>query len=319
MLINNFYLFGLCESKGKSNEKIPKMLSILFPTYLNYLIIEYLLSKDNKDLEALILQLFKFEELAKNIKNKYLLSYLNDKFEINFRNIYSLFGDINLISNFFYESLFYIIKEFNQKYKYELIQSDLSLCSTIIIGKIIYLINIGNNSNALICYKNSNSYTDEEWGYRVLSSIKINKVIKKLSLVNNNDLNSSKEISKENINEPFIFKLNNKESLIIDSTNIKNGTIFEQQTIKYEINSNDKFIIIASFGFWKYMDLDETVNIIGEYYNKDMASDQVAKLIVEIAENKCFEEKKKKHNLYTQQGNVEYNDITCIIIYLDAK
>ena len=319
MLINNFYLFGLCESKGKSNEKIPKMLSILFPTYLNYLIIEYLLSKDNKDLEALILQLFKFEELAKNIKNKYLLSYLNDKFEINFRNIYSLFGDINLISNFFYESLFYIIKEFNQKYKYELIQSDLSLCSTIIVGKIIYLINIGNNSNALICYKNSNSYTDEEWGYRVLSSIKINKVIKKLSLVNNNDLNSSKEISKENINEPFIFKLNNKESLIIDSTNIKNGTIFEQQTIKYEINSNDKFIIIASFGFWKYMDLDETVNIIAEYYNKDMASDQVAKLIVEIAENKCFEEKKKKHNLYTQQGNVEYNDITCIIIYLDAK
>ena len=315
----DFYLFGLCESKGKSNEKIPKMLSILFPTYLNYLIIEYLLSKDNKDLEALILKLFKFEELAKNIKNKYLLSYLNDKFEINFRNIYSLFGDINLISNFFYESLFYIIKEFNQKYKYELIQSDLSLCSTIIIGKIIYLINIGNNSNALICYKNSNSYTDEEWGYRVLSSIKINKVIKKLSLVNNNDLNSSKEISKENINEPFIFKLNNKESLIIDSTNIKNGTSFEQQTIKYEINSNDKFIIIASFGFWKYMDLDETVNIIAEYYNKDMASDQVAKLIVEIAENKCFEEKKKKHNLYTQQGNVEYNDITCIIIYLDAK
>ena len=181
------------------------------------------------------------------------------------------------------------------------------------------MINIGNNSNALICYKNSNSYTDEEWGYRVLSSIKINKVIKKLSLVNNNDLNSSKEISKENINEPFIFKLNNKESLIIDSTNIKNGTSFEQQTIKYEINSNDKFIIIASFGFWKYMDLDETVNIIAEYYNKDMASDQVAKLIVEIAENKCFEEKKKKHNLYTQQGNVEYNDITCIIIYLDAK
>ena len=294
MLINNLYLFGLCESKGKSNEIISKMLSILFPTYLNYLILEYLLSKDNKDLEALILKLFQFEELAKNIKNKYLLSYLNDKFKINFRNIYSLFGDINLISNFFYESLFYIIKEFRQKYKYELAQSSLNLCSIIIIGKILYLINIGNNSNALICYKNSNSNTDEEWGYRTLSSTKINKVIKNLSLVNNNDINSSKEISKENSNEPFIFKLNNKESFILDSLNIKNGIIFGQKTIKYEINSNDKFIIIASFGFWKYMDIDETINIIGDYYNKDLTSDQVSKLIVEIAENQCFEEKKKK-------------------------
>lgn len=319
MLVNNFYLFGLCESKGNSNEKISKMLSILFPTYLNYLIIEYLLSKDNKDFEALILQLFKFEELAKNIKNKFLLAYLNDKFEINFRNIYSLIGDTNLISNFFYESLAYIIKEFNQKYKYDLIQSELSLCSIIIIGKTLYLINIGNNSNALICYKNSISNPHEEWDYRSLSSIKINKVIKNLSLVNNNEINSSKEISKENNNKPFIFKLSNKESLIFDLVNFQKGTSFEQQTIKYELNSNDKFIIIASFGFWKYMDLDETVNIIGDYYNKDLTSDQVSKLIVEVAENKCFEEKKKKYNLYSQQGNIEYDDISCIIIYLDVK
>ena len=319
MLVNNFYLFGLCESKGNSNEKISKMLSILFPTYLNYLIIEYLLSKDNKDFEALILQLFKFEELAKNIKNKFLLAYLNDKFEINFRNIYSLIGDTNLISNFFYESLAYIIKEFNQKYKYDLIQSELSLCSIIIIGKTLYLINIGNNSNALICYKNSISNPHEEWDYRSLSSIKINKVIKNLSLVNNNEINSSKEISKENNNKPFIFKLSNKESLIFDLVNFQKGTSFEQQTIKYELNSNDKFIIIASFGFWKYMDLDETINIIGDYYNKDLTSDQVSKLIVEVAENKCFEEKKKKYNLYSQQGNIEYDDISCIIIYLDVK
>ena len=42
------------------------------------------------------------------------------------------------------------------------------------------------------------------------------------------------------------------------------------------------------------MDIDETINIIGDYYNKDLTSDQVSKLIVEIAENQCFEEKKKK-------------------------
>ena len=37
------------------------------------------------------------------------------------------------------------------------------------------------------------------------------------------------------------------------------------------------------------MDIDETTNIIGDYYNKDLTSVQVSKLIVEITENKCFE------------------------------
>ena len=319
MLIKNFYLFGLCESKGKSNEQISKMLSVLFPTYLNYLIIRYLLSKENKDFEALILHLFKFEELAKNIKNKFLLSYLNEKFKINFRNMYSISGDINLVSNFFYESFFYIIKEFVQKYKYAVIQSNLSLCSIVIIGKILYLINIGNNSQAFICYKNSNYNPNEHWAYRAFSSIKINKLIKTISLVNNNDINTTKEISKENNNESFIFKLSNNESLILDSYKIKKGIFFEQQVIKYDINSNDKFIIIASFGFWKYMNIDETINIIGDYYYNDMTSEQVAKLITEIAQNKCFEEKKRNNNTYNELGYNEYDDISCIIIYLNSE
>ena len=318
MLIKNFYLFGLCESKGKSNEQISKMLSILFPTYLNYLIIEYLLSKENKDFEALILHLFKFEELAKNIKNKFLLSYLNEKFKINFRNMYSISGDINLVSNFFYESFFYIIKEFVQKYKYAVVQSNLSLCSIVIIGKILYLINIGNNSQAFICYKNSNYNPDEHWAYRSFSSIKINKLIKTISLVNNNDINASKEISKENNNESFIFKLSNNESLILDSTKIKKGIFFEQQVIRYDINSNDRFIIIASDGFWKYMNIDETINIIGDYYYNDMTSEQVAKLVTEIAQDKCFEEKKRNNNTYNELGSNEYDDISCIIIYLNS-
>ena len=319
ILINNFYLLGICESKGKFSDKISKTLSILFPAFLNYLIIEYFLSKEKKDFESLILQLIKLEELTNNIKGKFLLSYLYEKLKINFRNFSSLSNDLNLISNFVYESLFYIIKEFIQKYKYELNQSSINLCSVIILGKILYLINVGNNTEALICNKSSEYNSNNEWTYQSLSSFKTNKINKKIYLVNNIEIiNTSKEISKENNNDILSFKLNDKKSLLFDTINNEKGIYFEEHIVKYNLNINDRFIIIASFGFWKYMNNEETVDIIGKYYDNGMTSEQAAKLLIEIAENKCLEEYKQKPSFYNGKENNEFDDISCIIIYLNA-
>ena len=72
--------------------------------------------------------------------------------------------------------------------------------------------------------------------------------------------------------------MNDKESLLFDIMNNKKGIYFEEQIVKYDLNINDRFIIIASFGFWKYMNNEETVDIIGKYYDNGMTSEQAALL-----------------------------------------
>ena len=327
MLINNFYLFGLTESQGKFNEQISKKISYLFPTFLNYLLLEYILSKDKKDFEKLILYLLKFEESANDIKEMFLLSYINNKLKINYKYFPLVSEDINFISNVLFQSIFYIIKDLIQKYNYEINKSSLNLCSVIILGKILYLINIGN-VKALIGYNPLN--TNVNWEYKTFSlnkKNKTNKTNKKMLLFNHTkNLNSTlnKEQTKEDINNSFCFKLNNKESLLIGTINPeKKGILIEQEVIKYELNSNDKFIIIGSRGFWNSMNNDETIEIVGKYYNSGLSSEEVAKILVEMVYNKWYEENKNNLNIVGDEkgeNNVfNFDDIACIVIYLDIK
>ena len=327
MLINNFYLLGLTESQGKFNEQISKKISYLFPTFLNYLLLEYILSKDKKDFENLILHLLKFEESANDIKDIFLLSYINNKFKINYKYFPFVSGDINFISNILFQSLFYIIKHIIQQYKYEISKSSLNLCYVIILGKILYLINIGN-AKALIGYNKLN--TNINWDYKIFSQNKKNKknkTNKTMLLFNhtkNLNLSLNKEQTKEDSNNSFCFKLNNKESLLIGTINPeKKGILIEQEVIKYELNSNDKFIIIGSHGFWNSMNNDETIDIVGKYYNNGLSSEEVAKILVEMVYNKWYEENKNNLNIVGDEkgeNNVfNFDDIACIVIYLDIK
>ena len=76
------------------------------------------------------------------------------------------------------------------------------------------------------------------------------------------------------------------------------GVTFEPEIFKYELDINDKVIIIGSDGFWAYMNNDEVINLIGEYYNDGIKSEEASIKMVENAKNKWIEENKKNPSLF---------------------
>ena len=324
MMINNFTLFGLCESSGNCNEKISKMFSLLFPTFLTYLLFEFVLLKEKKDFEKLIGKLFLLEESINKIKHIFLLSYINDKLKINYKYFPFITEDISIISNILFQALYYTIKEIIQKYHYEFDKNGINFCAMIILGKTIYILNIGN-IKALIGNNKYNS--NYNWEYKLLSFNRKNKTNKKLVLSNNKDLNTKEELKKDNSDIIYNLKLTNKESILIGQIydDIK-GIKFEQEVVKYEFDSKDKFIIIGSEGFWKYMDNDVVVDFIAKYYNNGVTAEEVSKLLVEMAKDKWDEEikqnQKKGYRKLDKIGDnyfLDYDEITCIVIYLDIR
>ena len=339
ILIKNFYLLGLCESQGKFNVQISKAISVLYPTFLNYLIIEFILAKENKDLGEIIIQLLKLEELSSEIKDINLLSYINDKLKINYKYFLSFSLDVNKLSSIIYEALFYIVKEIIQKNKYQFHSSGFNLCSLMIIGKILIILNIGNPKfliGSKIQIQNSDKNNNDEsnynkWEYKQFSFNKKNKNNKKMTLINNN-INLKEEDNKnikDNKDIKYSFKLTEKESIIfgkMENNYNKKGIIFEQEVVKYELNSDDKIIIFGSEGFWNYINNEEAINFIGKYYDDGLNSEEISKLIVEMAQNKMIESNKKNpRNIYRKEPEKEidegldFDDITCMIIYLDIK
>ena len=144
---------------------------------------------------------------------------------------------------------------------------------------------------------------------------------------NNKDLNTKEELKKDNSDIIYNLKLTNKESILIGQIDddIK-GIKFEQEVVKYEFDSKDKFIIIGSEGFWKYMNNDEVVDFIAKYYNNGVTAEEVSKLLVEMAKDKWDEEikqnQKKGYRKLDKIGDnyfLDYDEITCIVIYLDIR
>jgi serine/threonine protein phosphatase PrpC len=83
------------------------------------------------------------------------------------------------------------------------------------------------------------------------------------------------------------------------------GVISEPEIRKYEFNGNEKFIILASDGIWEYIDSDECVNIVKDFYENDMDAIGALNSLVKQAFNrwKSMEE--------------SIDDITAIIIFFE--
>ena len=354
LLIKNFYLFGICDGHGKFGEEISKAVCFLFPSFINYLLIEDNLNKKKQDINEMVINLFKLEESPKEIKEIFLLRYIFDKFKINYNYFPFLSGNINLLFHLLYESCYYIQKELTQRYHYEIDYSGTTLCSAFLLGKILYISNIGD-SRAVLGNYNSNI---NKWSSKQLSvdHIPTSPNENKRIISNNGKI---KKMTNENGEEigPFRVFEKEKDSLlpgismsrsIGDLIAKKIGVIYEPEIFKYDLNINDKIIIIGSDGFWKYMNNDETINIIGKYYEDGIKADEASNNIAEVAKNKWIEENKKNPSLFSfnnlmknnskknkkmsfvqynitqnyeikKEKKYKYDDITCIVIYLDIK
>ena len=83
------------------------------------------------------------------------------------------------------------------------------------------------------------------------------------------------------------------------------GVISEPEIVKYEFNGNEKFIILASDGIWEYIDSDECVNIIKDFYENNMDAIGALNSLVKEAFNRW--------------KNMEdsIDDITAIVVFFE--
>lgn len=83
------------------------------------------------------------------------------------------------------------------------------------------------------------------------------------------------------------------------------GVISEPEIIKYEFIGNEKFIILASDGIWEYIDSDECVNIIKDFYENNMDAIGALNSLVKEA--------------FLRWKNMEdsIDDITAIVIFFE--
>ena len=83
------------------------------------------------------------------------------------------------------------------------------------------------------------------------------------------------------------------------------GVIAEPEIKKYDFNGNEKFILLASDGIWEFIDSDECVRIIKDYYDNNM--DAVGALNTLVKE--AFRRWKN------EEDNID--DITAILIFFE--
>ena len=83
------------------------------------------------------------------------------------------------------------------------------------------------------------------------------------------------------------------------------GVIAEPEIKIFEFNGNEKFILLASNGIWEFIDSDESVRIIKDFYEKDMDAVGALKTIVREAFKRW---KSEKDNI---------DDITTILIFFE--
>ena len=83
------------------------------------------------------------------------------------------------------------------------------------------------------------------------------------------------------------------------------GVISEPEIKKVEFNGSEKFILLASDGIWKFIDSDESVGMIKDFYENDMDAIGALNCLVKEA----FRRWKNERNVI--------DDITAILIFFD--
>ena len=348
-LIKNLYFFGVLDGHGKNGKEISKYTSILFPSYLFYLLLDDNLSERKLDINKEIIKLIKIQESPLNIKQMFILTYFFNKFSIDFSTIPLLSNNQQKLNHIILESIDYSQNALSSKYDIDISLSGTTLCSALILGNILYLINIGDsrailgtynsrinkwkttqltvdhkpnhpNENRRIIFYNGrierhkNEFGDEVGPYRVYG---------KDSDSNSQGLTMSRSIG--------------------DLESKKYGVIYDPEIFKYELKENDKVIVIASDGLWDQLKNEEVMEIIGECLNKDLKAKEASEILVEKVRKKFVDvncRKNKKFNYenvssenyfyFRNDNNKEINsdkisyknshidDITCIVLFLEV-
>ena len=349
-LVKNLYFFGVLDGHGKNGKEISKYASILFPSYLFYLLLDDNLSERKLDINKEIIKLIKIQESPLNIKQMFILTYFFNKFEVDFSTIPLFSNNQQKLNHIILESIDYSQNALSSKYDIDISLSGTTLCSALIIGNILYIINIGD-SRAILGTYNSRI---NKWKITQLS------VDHKPNHPNENRriivYNGRIERHKNEFgDEVGPYRIYGKDSdsngqgltmsrSIGDLESKKYGVIYDPDVFKYELKENDKVIVIGSDGLWEQLKNEEVIEIIGECLNKDLKAKEASEILVEKARKKFLDEYKRKNKKYNYEHNLSDNyyhfnndknheinsdktnyknsyidDITCIVVFLDVE
>ena len=151
-LIKNLTFFGVLDGHGKNGKEVSKYISILFPSYLLYLLADNNLSERKLEINKEIIKLIKLEESPINIKQMFILTYFFNKFELDFPSIPLISNDQIKLNNTILESIYYSQNALISKYDIDISVSGTTLCSALILGNVLYIINIGDSRAILGTY-----------------------------------------------------------------------------------------------------------------------------------------------------------------------
>ena len=348
-LIKNLYFFGVLDGHGKNGKEISKCASILFPSYLFYLLLDDNLSERKLDINKEIFKLIKLQESPTNIKQMFILTYFFNKFEVDFSSIPLLTNNQSKLNNIILESVDYTQNALSSKYDIDISLSGTTLCSALILGNILYLINIGD-SRAILGTYNSRI---NKWKITQLTvDHKPNHPIENRRII---FFNGRIERHKNEFgDEVGPYRIYGKDSdsnnqgltmsrSIGDLESKKYGVIYDPEIFKYELKENDKVIIIASDGLWEQLKNEEVIGIIGDCLNRDLKAKEISEILVEKARKKFKDEHNRKNKKYNYEHSLRDNhyhfksdknkdmnndetsyksshidDITCIVVFLDV-
>ena len=354
MLIKNCILFGVCDGHGKYGGEISNLISVLYPTYIFYLIVDNNVIRRRQDLNELMLKLFQIEESPEKTKEMHILRYLLNKLGVEHSHIPFISGDEIALFNLLFEAIHLSRNDLVNRFKVEIDFSGTTLCSGFLVGNKLYIANIGDSNIVLGVFNNKGN----TWKGKQISnthepsSPNENKRI----IQSNGRIERFKNEFGDEYGELRVFEKDiesTKPGLAMtrsigDDIAFKIGVIYEPELLIYELGNEHRIIVLGSDGLWKYITNDEAIKIAGKIYDEGGKAEEATITLVEKARNRWLEHTKvtKKDKILrkqsislnkvrsssseslvmkTEEGGENkknwklYDDITCLVIFLNVK
>ena len=323
MLIKNCILFGVCDGHGKYGGEISNLISVLYPTYIFYLIVDNNVIRRRQDLNELMLKLFQIEESPEKTKEMHILRYLLNKLGVEHSHIPFISGDEIALFNLLFEAIHLSRNDLVNRFKVEIDFSGTTLCSGFLVGNKLYIANIGDSNIVLGVFNNKGN----TWKGKQISnthepsSPNENKRI----IQSNGRIERFKNEFGDEYGELRVFEKDiesTKPGLAMtrsigDDIAFKIGVIYEPELLIYELGNEHRIIVLGLYGLWKYITNDEAIKIAVKIYDEGGKAEEATNILVEKDRNRWLEHTKvsKKDKILRKQS-ISLNKVEILVLNL---
>ena len=311
LLIQHFFVFGICDGHGECGELIASHAKDYIPAHIQYIEMDNNVTKHNKSIHNIITSLYSVSEKS-YVKEMNIVKYFSEKFAMNVNDISFLKQNFNDISHTIKEA-FYNANNDLIKQKFDIKNSGCTVCMLFLYGNRLICANVGD-SRAIICSCNSSS----NW--------KVSQLTQDHKPTNVNEMKRIEQAG--GIVERCKYEDNDKEygpyrvwfkdtsqgpGLAMsrsygDYTAKQLGVVCEPDVFEYKIEHDDKCVIVASDGLWEYLSNKDVMDIVNGIYSKKGNASEASEKLCTIARDK-----------WKMNTNKTIDDITCVVLFFKQQ